>query len=406
MPDRSIAITMLTAMWLAASAAPALSQSSLTYPVVDTGQTQRFDNRGAVSSSSPLAAFPGQDADYSGHQPDYTDNGDGTVTDNVTGLMWEKGYLKTAWTDAGKAAADDRTGGYADWRVPTIKELYSLMNFTGNQGSGDPSSSTAPKDARAFIDISAFDFDYPGSGRYIDVQFVTSTVYTARVMDGQECFFGVNVADGRIKCYPLQPRQSAGHYHARFVRGNPGYGSNEFTANADGTVSDAATGLVWTAVDSGDPALGGDRAGPLTWQQALELAETSTYAGHDDWRLPNAKELQSIVDYTRAPDTTGSAAIDPVFSATPVTNIAGDPDFPTYWTSTSFEPGRDAVTIFFGRAMGYFQTPGSAGKQFIDVHGAGAQRTNPKTGEDSYGKGPQGDVITVRNYVRLVRDSD
>jgi len=42
----------------------------------------------------------------------------------------------------------------------------------------------------------------------------------------------------------------------------------------------------------------------------------------------------------------------------------------------------------------------------MDVHGAGSQRTDPKTGEGSYGNGPQGDVRRVYNYVRLVRDID
>ena len=41
---------------------------------------------------------------------------------------------------------------------------------------------------------------------------------------------------------------------------------------------------------------------------------------YNDWRLPNAKEMQSIVDYSRVPDATGSAAIDPVFSITEITN--------------------------------------------------------------------------------------
>ncbi|MCK7477912.1 MAG: DUF1566 domain-containing protein [Candidatus Moduliflexus flocculans] len=58
----------------------------------------------------------------------------------------------------------------------------------------------------------------------------------------------------------------------------------------------------------------GDSAQGLNWQEALawvQAKNAENYLGHDDWRLPNAKELQSIVDYTRSPDTTSSAAIDP-----------------------------------------------------------------------------------------------
>lgn len=46
------------------------------------------------------------------------------------------------------------------------------------------------------------------------------------------------------------------------------------------------------------------------------------------------------------------------------------------------------------------------GLDFYDVHGAGAQRTDPKSGEPSYGFGPQGDVRRVYNYVRFVRDTE
>ncbi len=377
-----------------------------SYAIVDTGQTRRFDEMGAVDSGGSAPGFAGQDADYSGNQPSYSDGGDGTITDNVTGLMWEKGYRATDWAGAEQAARAADTGGYSDWRVPTIKELYSLIDFSGAQGRGAPESNTVPADAVPFIDTSVFDFAYPAEGRYIDAQFATATVYTALVMDSEKCFFGVNFADGRIKCYPLVRQSEAGQYNLRLVRGNPDYGKNTFTPNPDGTVTDSATGLMWTAVDSGDPSLGGASEGAFTWQEALELAGNSTYAGHDDWRLPNAKELHSIVDYGRSPDATGTAAVDPVFVATPIKNADGQDDFPAYWTSTSFEPGADAVSFYFGRALGYFRTPGHLFKQFVDVHGAGAQRTNPKSGKDSYGSGPQGDVRTVRNYVRLVRNAE
>ena len=58
----------------------------------------------------------------------------------------------------------------------------------------------------------------------------------------------------------------------------------------------------------------------MNWEDALAYAEDLDLAGYRDWRLPNAKELQSIVDYTRSPDTTSSAAIDPLFSASAITN--------------------------------------------------------------------------------------
>ncbi len=51
----------------------------------------------------------------------------------------------------------------------------------------------------------------------------------------------------------------------------------------------------------------------MDWENSLSYAENLELAGYDDWRLPNAKELQSIVDYNRSISATNSAAIDPIF---------------------------------------------------------------------------------------------
>ena len=395
----------LVALAVTAIPAETLAAGQGTYPIVDTGQTTHFNDKGTARASSVASSHPGQDADYDGNEPSYRDNGDSTITDLVTGLMWQKDFSKSSWQGAQDGAATATTGGHDDWRVPTIKELYSLIAFSGNQGSGNPSRSTAPRDAVPFLDSSVFAFEYPDKNRYIDAQYVTSTLYTSTVMNGTSCFFGVNFADGRIKCYPIRPSDGDDRWYVRYVRGNPDYGQNAYVDNGDGTVTDAATGLMWSEVDSGNAALAGDLDGAMTWSEALKFAEASTYAGHDDWRLPNAKELQSLVDYTRSPDATGSAAIDPVFSVTSVENAAGNKDWPEFWSSTSFAPGSDAVVVYFGRAMGYFSAGGRPAA-FMDVHGAGAQRTDPKTGSDSYGNAPQGDVRYTHNFVRLVRDAD
>ena len=77
--------------------------------------------------------------------------------------------------------------------------------------------------------------------------------------------------------------------------------------NNNGTISDLATGLMWEANDS--------KKG-MNWEDALAYATKKNkekYLGHSDWRLPNTKELQSIVDYSRSPQITHSAAIDPLF---------------------------------------------------------------------------------------------
>ena len=81
-------------------------------------------------------------------------------------------------------------------------------------------------------------------------------------------------------------------FYVLYVRGNKDYGKNDFVNNADGTVTDYATGLTWQQKDSGDG---------MYWEDALSYCENLELAGRDDWRLPSAKELQSILDYTRSP---------------------------------------------------------------------------------------------------------
>lgn len=363
-----------------------------TYLVVDTNQETCFDNSSAISCPYEGDAFYGQDAQYEGHQPSYSDNGDGTITDLNTSLMWIKDAgEKVTYSEALSAAESFEYAGYDDWRIPTIKELYSLMDFSGMDLMSDNDA------GNPFIDDDIFVFEYGDTSveRIIDSQWITTSIYTSDVMNGQECFFGVNFADGRIKCYPTSGRMEK-TYFLRYVRGNESYGENNFTDSGDGTISDLATGLMWQQSDSSEG---------MDWEVALNYCEDLTLAGYDDWHLPNAKELQSIVDYSRSPDATGSAAIDPIFNISQITNETGAKDYPFFWTSTthiSTRGGNSGVYISFGESLGYFNN------QWQDVHGAGAQRSDPKSGSSSdypSSHGPQGDVMRVFNYARCVRDN-
>ena len=371
------------------STAVGSASASVSYPIVDTGQVSCFDDSNAIPCPEGGKVFYGQDAQYASSQLSYIDNGDGTITDMNTGLMWIQDPVdKMLYFDALAFTDTFSFAGYDDWRVPTIKELYSLMDFSGID---DAVTGTDP-----FVDTDYFVFEYgdPSIGeREIDSQWVTTSIYEASVMGGQECFFGVNFADGRIKCYPTGGRRNK-TYFLRLVRGGEGYGENGFVDNGDGTISDLSTGLVWQQADSTEG---------MDWGSALNYCESLELAGQDDWRLPNAKELQYIVDYSRSPDTTDSAAIDPSFSVGEIVNEAGQQDYPFYWTGTthaSARGGQSAVYIAFGRALGYMND------QWMDVHGAGAQRSDPKSGDPAQwptGRGPQGDAIRIYNYARCVR---
>jgi len=375
--------------------------------IVDTGQTNFYNATGSVITT-PLSGgrFYGQDASYTQNSPSYTDNGDGTVTDLRTGLMWQQDPgSKMSYASAVSGATIFSLAGYTDWRLPTIKELYSLILFSG----GDPSAYTGTDTTTLtpFIDTNYFSFEYGDTSigdRIIDAQYVSSTEYVDYTMDGDATIFGVNFADGRIKGYPKVVLSTGADntFFVKYVRSNTDYGINNFSDNGDLTITDAATGLTWMQIDSGHVSAN-SASGSMNWEDALSYCEDLSFAGKTNWRLPNAKELESIIDYTRSPVSSGSPAINLLFSSTTITNEGGLSDYPYYWSSTTHSDylgnGSAAAYLSFGRALGYMN--GS----WKDVHGAGAQRSDPKTGSAAdypTGHGPQGDAIRILNYVRCV----
>lgn len=408
--------TLTRGGYITVTAAPARGG----FVVVDTGQGRCYNNTASITAPAPGQPFYGQDAQCTGVQPSYTLAGDGlTVRDNRTGLTWQRspdtsgdGQITAAdkftWASAQLRPAAlnaARFGGFSDWRLPTIKELYSLIDFRGTDPSGLSGSDTSG--LTPFIDTNYFQFAYGDTSageRIIDAQYASSTLYASSATE--QMLFGVNFADGRIKGYGLTIMGSDKTFFVQCVRGNPSYGLNLFVDNGVQTVSDRATGLMWTKADSGT---GMNWSNALAWTQSMNA---SNYLGHSDWRLPNAKELESIVDYTRCPDATASAAIDPVFSCTRITNENNQADYPWYWSGTthaaSSGSGASGAYVCFGRALGYMNS------SWVDIHGAGCQRSDPKGGSltsytyTAYGYynsiAPQGDAVRLYNFVRLVRD--
>jgi hypothetical protein len=213
---------------------------------------------------------------------------DALVTDQMTGLMWHRAASSSTYTQA--LAADycknSRVGAYADWRLPTVIELVSLVDFTAVSPS---------------IDTLAF----PGTSSNL---FWTSTPLASRMTNAWYVGFGqgntnfLDVTVGNfVRCVRAGLNASSSCYQsgARFHV-------------ADGLVVDAATGLTWQQ---------GVAPAPLTWSAAK--AYCAGLAG--SFRLPSLKELQTIVDYGNAHPSPGSAIDAVAFPATPAVG---------FWTSS------------------------------------------------------------------------
>ena len=181
------------------------------YPIVGTHQSTFYNNTTETTVQAPGNDFYGQNANYPGNDPSYLNNGDGTVTDLTTGLMWQQSFDHNG---DGSIDYDDKLtyeeilrlvengvshAGHNDWRLPSIKEMYSLILFSGKDLDPSSTSTTA---LTPFIDNQTFAFAYGdlnAGERLIDMQCATTTVYVSDEVS--EMVFGVNFADGRIKGY-------------------------------------------------------------------------------------------------------------------------------------------------------------------------------------------------------------
>lgn len=208
----------------------------------------------------------GEDADYLINPMSFTDNGNGTVTDNNTGLIWQK-------TDGGEmtfAAAqlycqNLSLAGFNDWRLPTDHELMSINWLERNNPA-------------------------------LDTNYFTKTAaeywYTSLLSANDTSKVWVVNAGGGIGPHPKSETVSAGGtklFHVRAVRDpfTTVFSSVRFVNNGNGTVSDTYTGLMWERSPVSTT---------MTWEDALTFANALSLGGFSDWRLPDQKELQSLND--------------------------------------------------------------------------------------------------------------
>jgi hypothetical protein len=124
-------------------------------------------------------------------------------------------------------------------------------------------------------------------------------------------FSGAALAEAAQTCHSYWPK--------------PSTPINRFIENGDGTVTDTVTKLTWKRCSEGLSGELCEKGEPLiyTWQEALKVAAESNFSGKNDWRLPDIKELNSIIER----QCTMPAINEIVFPATPTMS---------FWASTPY----------------------------------------------------------------------
>ena len=250
-------------------------------PLPDTGIELCYDDTQEIECPALGEPFYGQDAQYVTNPMSFTLSDDGTLTDNVTGLMWQQKYydVPRSWYASIDYCDGLRRGGHTDWRIPDEYELQDIVDYGHYQPAIDTAyfSGTMP-------------YYYWSSSTYA---VYASDAWTVNFYSGGVIFVEKN--DNRwVRCARGEQREQS------------------FTDNGDGTVTDNVTGLMWQ--QEGDDVL-------RIWEDALAYCEDLELAGHTDWRLPNIKALRSIMD-----NKTYNPAIDTSYFPSEVSS---------YWSSST-----------------------------------------------------------------------
>jgi hypothetical protein len=344
-----------------------------------TGQTTCWDSSGTVIP----CAGTGQDGDtLGGAPPTYVDNGDGTITDVNTGLMWEKQsqdgsihdvFNTYTWGDAFTvhAAGLNSTAfaGHNDWRVPNANEVLSIMQYEG----------TSPPVAPAFNTACTY-CGFPGCDPTCTVVSTCSCTRLSDYWSSTSYALGPSTA-WHMHFDPAspaiaEPSNKSLLSFVRAVRGGLVVGSAttsttttstttttattlRFVDDGDGTITDNQTKLVWEKKVPGSST--DTTTFPVdcphcvddvySWSNAASewISQINGYSatgasqgglgGHSDWRLPTQDELTSLL---LAPYPCGGASpcIDPVLLPNSANDYCSE-------TTVSTQPATVWVVNFF-----------------------------------------------------------
>lgn len=335
-----------------------------TIELPQTGQTTCYDAAG-----NPIACGnTGQDGDFiagvSWPVPRFeVDLSGACITDNLTGLMWSRNAwnltYQTSWS---VSVLNPPTAvfqcGFSDWRLPNINELQSLVNFEEpnnvewliSQGffflSVSPlqywsstSAEDAPESNAWYINMLdgsiakdsklATNYIWPVRGTSNPVEDtapvgqIAETGQTDSVATYDDAYYATSEIFDIGVPWP-DPR-----FTLTYCEDTGPCTVQDADCDAESSnniVLDNLTGLVWS--------VNANLAGLRTWANALSFANGLTVCGYGDWRLPNSKELLSLVDRSQS---------EPALpSENPFTNIQpGEDDL--YWSSTSYASDPDGV---------------------------------------------------------------
>lgn len=312
--------------------------------IQSTGQDFCYDSSGILVP----CAGTGQDAEFQPgtplDEPRFSDNGDGTITDLSTGLIWCKdasiGGAAQTWTDSLTLAENAQDGMYGlsdgsvpgDWRMPNYNELRSILvpsfaepsvsNIEGTAPNGSSGTDSFSNLVNSTYWTSTSDSLLNGFSRDINLGYgqmsrtgKTSTNMLMIVKGSNTGEIGL-LKTGATVCYDAAglpvPCVGTGQ-DAEFQYGYP-LPSPRFTNNGDGTVTDNATERIWSESMNHT----GTR---VTWQAALDAANATP-----GFRLPTVNELLSVIDISR-----NSPCIDNDNGA--ITTVQADFE---HWTSTTY----------------------------------------------------------------------
>jgi murein DD-endopeptidase MepM/ murein hydrolase activator NlpD len=255
--------------------------------IPDTGQSRCYDNSQEIPCSERKGPFFGQDGHYDLRAPSYgvmTIKGHDVVVDHITGLTWQRvdDGIKRTWREALDYCEDLTFGGYSDWRLPKKKELQSIASY----GVVDP----------------ALDSTYFSHSQRAHDDYWTATT----LLGPGKAAWKVSFMNGQVGVGGEND-----HAYVRAVRGRA-LVFGHFRDNGDGTITDMTTGLMWQQTETE----------AMTWEKALAYCQMLNLGGYGDWRLPNIRELLSLVDESR---------IQPAISTTFFSGCRPS----IYWSSTT-----------------------------------------------------------------------